>query len=319
MAGVRNRAVLALSLLLWSATALADDKDKDKARAFAQEAGDLLEAQRYDEALDRARKAEALFHAPTHLLMMGEALQALGHPAEAMATYERMAAEPLPITAPPLFRKAQATARERLRELGARTPSLLVRVSGLPADRVTAKVDGQPLDVASGVAVRMDPGAHRIEIGAEGHAPFERTVTLEAKGGVVVLDAALAPRGVTPPKPAPEAPARKGSLMPSVVTLAAGGALALVGAVTGGISLSRTSALKIRCPDSRCSPAEQSDIDAARAMATTSNVTFVLAGAGLAAGAVLFFVRPGGAAPPSGAARLTPWLGAGSAGVRGVF
>lgn len=314
---MRSRALLALALALWSAPAFAED-DKDKARAFAQEAGDLLEAKRYDEALDRARKAEALYHAPIHLLMIGEAQEALGHLAEAMATYERMVAEPLPSSAPLLFRKAQDTARTRLRELGGRTPSLLVRVSGAPSERVTAKIDGQPLDVASGVAVRLDPGTHRLEISAEGRAPFAKTINLSDKGGVVVLDAPLVPRGGAPEpeKPPPPPPPRKGSIMPGVVTLGAGGALLLVGAVTGGISMSRTGALKGRCPDNRCAPADQPDIDAARSMATASNVTFTLGGLAAAAGTVLLLWRPGGSA---GAAQVRPWIGAGSAGVAGSF
>jgi len=108
----------------------------------------------------------------------------------------------------------------------------------------------------------------------------------------------------------------KGSILPGVVTIGAGGALLLVGAVTGGVSLSRTSALKDRCIDKRCSAADQPDLDAARAMATTSNVTFTLGGLAAAAGAVLLVWRPGG--PPS-AAQVRPWIGAGSAGVAGVF
>lgn len=311
---MRSRALLALALALWSAPALAED-DKDKARALAQEAGDLLEAKRYDDALDRARKAEALYHAPIHLLMIGEAQEALGHLAEAMATYERLAAEPLPSSAPLLFRKAQDSARARLRELGGRTPSLLVRVSGALPSQVTAKLDGQPLDVASGVALRLDPGAHKVEISAEGRAPFTRTITLPEKGGVVVLEAPLAPRAEAGEAPQ-KAPAAKGSILPGVVTLGAGGALLLVGAVTGGISLSRTGALKDRCPDNRCSPSDQPDIDAARSMATTSNVTFTLGGLAAAAGAVLLLWRPGGA--PS-SAQVRPWIGAGSAGVAGSF
>lgn len=311
---MRCRALLALALALWPATAFAED-DKDKARALAQEAGDLLEAKRYDDALDRARKAEALYHAPIHLLMIGEAQEALGRLAEAMATYERLAAEPLPSSAPLLFRKAQDSARARLRELGGRTPSLLVRVSGAPPAQVTAKLDGQPLDVASGVALRLDPGAHKVEISAEGRAPFTRTITLPEKGGVVMLEAPLAPRAAEAGS-SQKAPTAKGSIVPGVVTLGAGGALLLVGAVTGGISLSRTGALKDRCPDNRCSPADQPDIDAARAMATTSNVTFTLGGLAAAAGAVLLLWRPGGA--PS-SAQVRPWIGAGSAGVAGSF
>jgi hypothetical protein len=312
------------AVLLLSSTAVADDKDR--ARELAREAGDLLDGKRYEEALDHAKQAETLYHAPSHLLMAAQALEALGRLAEAMDAYERLVAEPLPSSAPPLFLKAQETGRNALRELAARTPSVLVRVSGAPRDRVKASLDGRPLDLAMGVAVRTDPGAHRIDVAGEGFAPVSRTVSLPPKGGIVVVDVALAPAGAANdgpseprllPSPQPQ-PREKGSLVPGIVVISLGGAAALAGAITGAMSLSQTSALKARCPQNRCMPADQTTLDGAGRLATTSDATFAIAGAGLVVGVVLLIVRPGGA-PARANARVTPWIGAGSLGLEGAF
>jgi hypothetical protein len=328
MVPVRGFASCLSAVLLFSSTALADDKDR--ARELAREAGDLLDGKRYEEALDRARQAETLYHAPSHLLMAAEALKALGRLAEAMDAYERLVAEPLPSSAPPLFLKAQETGRNALRELAARTPSVLVRVSGAPRDRVKALLDGHPIDLAMGVAVRTDPGAHRIDVAGEGFAPVSRTVSLPPKGGIVVVDVALAPAGAAndvpsepaalePPQLPPVPPREKGSLVPGIVTISLGGAAAVAGAITGAMSISQTSALKSRCPQNRCMPGDQTALDSAGRLATTSDVTFGIAGAGVVVGVILLIVRPGGAPAPRASARVTPWIGAGSAGLEGAF
>ena len=75
--------------------------DIDRARALAKQANRALQkAQSYAEALDYATRAEALYHAPIHLGIIGEALIGMGRGAEAMATLERLVSEPLPPTRP---------------------------------------------------------------------------------------------------------------------------------------------------------------------------------------------------------------------------
>src|SRR5271170_7744541 len=116
---------LRLVVLIWGATCLAfapaaraQDKpagppdatasDIDRARALAKLANRALQkAQSYAEALDYATRAEALYHAPIHLAIIGEALIGMGRGAEAMATLERLVSEPLPANAPEAFRTAQ--------------------------------------------------------------------------------------------------------------------------------------------------------------------------------------------------------------------
>src|SRR5262245_49516702 len=74
--------------------------DIERAGALAKQANRALQkAQSYAEALDYATRAEALHHAPFHLTIIGEALMGMGRVAEAMATFDRLVAEPLPANA----------------------------------------------------------------------------------------------------------------------------------------------------------------------------------------------------------------------------
>jgi hypothetical protein len=305
------RKVLALALLAlaWAPSpahaqgapppADAGTADIDRARSLAKQANRALKAQSYAEALDAATQAEALYHAPFHLAIIGESLAALGRVAEAMTTFERLVSEPLPPTAPEAFRTAQEDGRRRLKELAARVPSLLVVVKGASPSAAKATVDGKPLSLASGVATRLDPGAHKVHVEAPGYAPFDQAVALPAKGGVVVVDATLetaagpqAPGdgassepadGVKAPSPAPWAAA-----------FAVGGAGLVVGGVTGGLFLSRLNALKARCHGNLCAASDQGEAQSIGALGNVSTAAFVVGGVGVAVGVIVLAVQRAG-------------------------
>ncbi|MEO5731351.1 MAG: hypothetical protein ABI134_10395, partial [Byssovorax sp.] len=62
---------LALSLLLPAGRAEAQsDEDKAAARVLATQGAEALGASKYGEALDLVSRAEQMFHAPTHLLLI---------------------------------------------------------------------------------------------------------------------------------------------------------------------------------------------------------------------------------------------------------
>jgi hypothetical protein len=70
------------------------------------------------------------------------------------------------------------------------------------------------------------------------------------------------------------------------------------------------------CPNHICGPANHGDVDTANMLGMISTVSFIAAGAGAAAGVVLFVV---GKPRPTSAAFATPWVGPGSAGIMGRF
>jgi hypothetical protein len=314
----------------------------DEARELARQGFAALDAENYKEALAKGAQAEALYHAAVHLLLVGQAQAGLGKLADALTTFEKLAAEPLGDAAPKVFKEAQENGRKRMRELLARVPSLLVAVENADGP-ATVTVDGQKVDFSNGVAVRMDPGDHTIEVTAAGANPVKQTVKLPEKGGVVRVPIVLnkpnaagtgsasasvsaAPSVTSTASAAPTTTATAGpdpgmSRTPAYIAFGAAGAGIIVGAITGGLSLSMTSALKKSCPDNSCPQSEQGSIDSANTMANVSTATFVIGGVAAAAGVVLMLVDVGPKSPPKGASkvRVEPWISIGGAGVRGSF
>lgn len=315
----------------------------DEARELARDGSKALEAENYKVALEKVTAAEALYHAPTHLLLMGNAQAGLGKLADALATFERLTAEPIPAAAPTAFKDAQDAGRKRVKELMARVPSLLVAVEVAEAITPVIEVDGKVVNFSGGLAVRLDPGEHVITVTAEGFEPATTKLTLPEKGGVVRLPIALLKKGAAGGS-ATGAPAGSGSAsasasgsaapsgagvpasapsrVPAYVAFGVAGASIVVGAVTGGLSLSMTGELKGVCLENLCPASERGKLDSANVLATTSTATFVIGGLAAVAGVVLLKVNLGSSSPkPStgSAATLEPWISVGGAGVRGKF
>lgn len=328
--------------------ALAQPKSAiDEARALAQQGWKALDAENYAEALENVTKAEALYHAPIHLLLMGNAQAGLGRLADALATFETLAAEPIPDAAPKAFKEAQETGRKRVKELIARVPSVLVAVQNTDATDAVIEVDGKVVSFAGGVAVRFDPGEHKITVKAEGFKPAATSITLPEKGGVVRVPVLLerpqeagpggegpagAPSGAASASAStsasgagglvllPPPPAR--TRVPAFVAFGVAGAGVIAGAVAGGMSLAMTGELKEVCADNLCPENQRGKLDSANTLAHISTATFVLGGVAAVAGIVLLSIDLGSAAPRSQSllsVTVEPWISAGGAGVRGRF
>jgi len=333
-----GRALVPLVMCVTCAVAVdASAQSKDpttEARELARDGWKALDAQNYKEALEKVTQAEALYHAPTHLLLMGNALAGLGRLTDALATFEKLAAEPMTAAAPAAFKEAQETGRKRMKELLARVPSMLVVIESAEATSAVVKVDGQKHGFESGLAVRFDPGEHEVSVEADGFSPVKKKVTLAEKGGVVRVAITLQKVGAAasgsasvsavatgaPSASASAGPEAAPNRLPAYLAFGVAGVGAIVGAVTGGMSIAATSDLKPRCPNNRCATADQPAIDSANALASASTATFVIAGVAAAAGVVLMVVDIGGK-PKRGAAgaQVEPWISAGGAGLRGRF
>src|SRR4051812_37214352 len=104
-----RRAGLALALALavpaGAAHAQSDD-EKSAARDLATQGAAALNDKKYDEALDLVSRAEAIFHAPPHLLMIARAQTGLGKLVAARETYLRLLREELAPNAPKPFKRA---------------------------------------------------------------------------------------------------------------------------------------------------------------------------------------------------------------------
>jgi len=90
----------------------------------------------------------------------------------------------------------------------------------------------------------------------------------------------------------------------------------LVGAITGGISLSQQSTLKDECPDDVCAPEKDDELSTAMTLGHVSTASFVVASVGAALGVIGLFVGGSGSTET---ASIRPYLGPGCAGLKGSF
>lgn len=196
------------------------------------------------------------------------------------------------------------------REIDESTPTIVVRVideTGNDTAEATLSVDGalvkQRLD---GLPIALDPGDHVVEVARPGQAPRQQRVLLNVgeKRREVLLSFAPDPAPQPPPTPAP---AGTNIHVLTYVGFGLAGAGVIVGAVTGGLSLSKTSDLEAACPShQQCSDAAQELHDEATLLSHTSTIGFAVAGAGAVLGAIGLFVLSDGIFGGDTALTLSP-------------
>jgi len=176
-------------------------------------------------------------------------------------------------------------------ELAAAIPKLTITVTGGAAARVV--VDG--VEVGSmllGKPMTLDPGAHTITARlAEDQR--ERVIDLAPGAQQQVAFDFSAPAEAPPPPISPPAddvavdPAAEPSHALAYVSLAAGGAFVVAGAVLLGLRQHEVGKLDDACLDRRCPTDMESVADRGQAFHISSIVGFAVGGAGLALGTVL--------------------------------
>lgn len=299
-----------------------------EARSFANGAADDLEASRFQDALEKAKRAEQLYHAPPHLLMMAEAYEGLGRLVEALDTYERLAAEPLSPTAPAAFRKAREVGAKKEQHLLSRVPSILVDITGAPSEDAKASVDGRTITLRSGVATRLDPGKHTVRVETEGFKPHEVIVVLAERGGVTKVPIQLEVDNArrTPNANLDESNHESSAqrfVAPTVITLGLGTAALTAGIVTGLLSISKVNELEGKClagsnHQYRCSTQFEPLMNETRRLSDISTSTFVVGGVAIGVGITLLIAgRP--RRTTNSAFHVEPIVGLGEFGIRGKF
>ncbi len=331
--------VLALSFCTLTSSAYAQsDTDRAAARSLATQGADAFKAGKYEEAIDLLTRAEALVHAPTHLLLTARAQAATGKLVLAKENYLKITREQLAADAPNAFKQAQEEAKKELAALEPRIASLKIVVSG-DAAAAEVTVDGQPVSSALiGVFLPADPGKHKLTIAKKGESPSTQEVTLaegEKKEVTLEIEAAKAvtPPPVEPPPvepPPPAEPAKDDGLTGMQI-----GGLAAAGVGLGGVAVgvifvlgrsstqSDSDAKFDECNPRGCSQAEQDEINSldsdAASKGTIGVIGLAAGGALIAAGATLFFI--GGNDPKQGdtGLQVTPWIAPNGGGIAGRF
>jgi len=195
-------------------------------------------------------------------------------------------------------------------------PMLTLRLPpGAPAD-TEVKRDGEVLGGPSlALALPVDPGAHVVTTQISGGAVSSQTITLAAgEKKDVVLVVSTSPAGAplapgAPPQGADEPGRGNAQRIAGFVIGGVGAVGVIVGAITGGITLSKRSTIKKSCDlDSKiCKDAASvNDANSAKTTGTISTIGFVAGGVLLAGGIVIVLTAPHGGAPSAPAAGAPP-------------
>jgi len=344
-------ALVALSLSLPAGGAYAQtDEEKAAARELAKQGAEAFTAGKHTDALDFMTRAEALVHAPPHLLYIARSQAALGKLVAARETYLKVTREELATNAPRAFKDAQAQAKEEMAAIEPKIAQLRINVEGAGTRKVNVKLDGQPVSPALvGVHRPVDPGKHVVTAYPMGLSPVEQTVELKegergevklviagaAGGGSVGLDPSDDPDAQIGDQTPPDTTPKSGGVSPLVFAGAGVGALGIGGIVVGALFTVKRGKLSNQADDKfnacnrnpPCSPAAQADInalDSDAAQAGTIGTIGLVGGGVLLAGGVTLVVlglMSGSKPPPAtpAAAWISPYLAPTGVGVVGAF
>jgi hypothetical protein len=334
----RSRAlsfVLATVLAPAPAFAQTSAADVSLARQLGNQGLELAASGDCAAAIEKLKRAEALYHAPTTLTMLGECHVSVGKLVDGVEELTRVVREDLGPKPPAAFRKAQARARQKLEAARPRLPRIRIVVEGPHVDAsMDVRIDGQVVPAATLDLDRpMDPGPHDIEVTAAGYKTA--TAHIVAKEGVsqsVKLTPEALPPAPPPPsaqqasagasEPAPRAERRppKPNYVPAYVLLGVGAAGVAVGSVLGVMTLNKASHLDDTCqPRTDCPPSAQGDINSAKTLALGSTIAFGVGVIGAGLGTYFLLEPPSTERAPTAEVSVRPWIGPGSAGLAGVF
>lgn len=327
--------VWGIAVSAWSPGALAQGDapsaaDMETARTLYQEGKKLQDEGNLPGALEKFKAAHALASTPVTGIYLARTQAALGKLVDARETC--LSILRMPVQPDETERSAQARqdASALARELEPRIPSLVVRVDGLdPSVKPTVTIDGHALPPAAvGLVRKVNPGVHEIRVNAPGHHEMTQQVKLaEAENQELVVTLEPLPPGAVPPTPPPGStpppgqPPRRGASQGGMSPLAVTGFIiagsgAAVGTLSGLLAVQKASELDGDCPDNRCPPDSHGDLDNGRMFGTVSTVAFGVAAVGLTVGIVGLATQDD---EPEPAPAVSPFVGLGTAGMRGVF
>jgi hypothetical protein len=351
-------AVLALSTAGTPALAQAvSPEDMASARTLGIDGVKMADSGDCAGAIPKLAAAEKIFHAPTTMDRLGECEIKVGKIVAGTEHLQRVIREPLAPNAPQAFVTARQRAQDALTPALPRIAHLKIRIDGVTADKVTATVDGAPVSSALfDVGRPTDPGAHEVQASAQGFKTATATVTLAdgsestaslhldpdpnaaaaaattgaATGGAAsAATGAPAPQAGGQPAAAPAgattaAPAQTGAPpaahppVAAIAMLVVGGVGVGIGTVFGVLAMGAKSTLDGECGSSKKACPKQSDINALNTDALVSDIGFGVGVVGLAIGTVMLVTHK---STETGSTRkgVVPWVGLGSAGLRGTF
>jgi hypothetical protein len=333
-------ALLAVSALAFVNVAHAEPSaaDKETARKAMGEARDKREANDLTGALAAFQKAHGIMNVPTTGIEVARTQQKLGLLKEAYETAQSVTKIAVAAKEPAPFATARVDAQKMADDLATKIPSLNIKISDTTEGvSATTSVDGAVVAPDARKAFHVNPGAHTILAKlSDGTEKTEKVTVNEGETKEVVFSfkkEIKEDKQADDGGPSTEEPKQKSRFlrpMPLAGFAIAGVGL-IAGSVTGAIAISKGSSAKSACQeDTRgtlCTPVTHDDIRTGRTMAKVSNVSFAVAGVGAAIAVVGLLIAPSSTKPTQEALadrralqpKLTPWIGASSAGLAGTF
>jgi hypothetical protein len=350
MKTMRRLSITAISLGLALSAGTASAQDVTTAKALFEKGVADLQAGNFGAACPAIGESYRLDPRPGTLFTLAECFAKAGKTASAVARYEDYLSAFARMTPAEQAKQhgRDQVASEQRDKLKPHVPLLTLRLAdGAPTETALVR-DGETLGKAVlGLALPLDPGPHTIVAQAPGGPPASQTVTLAPdEKKELTLTVKLAEPGTPPPplvggpQPTPAGPSApvapppldtargSGQRTAGFVVGGVGVAGLVIGAVTGGLTLAKKSAITGNCNLTTKVCNNATGKDAATSAQTTglvSTIGFVAGGVALAGGVVIIATAPKGGAPKDGA--LAPSLtaawsvtpGGGSLGLRGAF
>lgn len=260
------------------------EKEKQTARNLLDIGDEKFAASDFEGALKAYVGADAIMQVPTTTFEVGRCYERLGRLLEARAAFQRTTEYAVSQDEPEIFIETRKRAREQIAALTTRIPTLRIMLEGVAATaEVRVRVGGEDFERAALAQPReVNPGETVITASAKGYEGVtltkavpeggETSVTLTLKKVTNVTQVSVDGPGYAVPLAA--------------VGFVVAGVGGIVGAVTGGLSLSKAKDLQERCPSDGCPFGSGADIDEMNMLANVSNVSFAVAGVGAIAGVV---------------------------------
>jgi hypothetical protein len=316
------------SLFVLLLTGAASAQAPAKADALFREGQRLFAQKRYDEACPKLAFSARMAPSSAAEIALGFCYEAQGKTASAWAAYNAV----IPLTKTDGRADRARVAAGRVKALNPRLARMTITTDKANAtiDGFELREDGVLLDQSAWADRPVDPGEHDIEVQAPGYVTYSTKYTIGTSPQQETLDIPkLAPASqiATPAPvavaatPAPSAPIVIPWRTVGIATGAVGVATVVVGSVLGGLALSKVDAAHKACPSSPCgNTAAISENAAGGGLANASTGTFVVGGALIATGALLYvLLPPKQTAPPADEPHAEPVVSLGFVGFRGTF
>lgn len=340
-ASLRALTLAACVLTASPAWAAPTDAEKETARSLMDDGDRLRAAHDNAGALQRYQAAHDIMKVPTTGIEVAKTLNALGKLVEARRTAIEVANLPVTPGEPDVMAAARQEASALAAELATRIPSATIQVWPKEA-QATIFVDSVQIPPAAmGLPYKTNPGEHVVQVTAPGYQTAEQRFRLEEGGSTTVSVNLVAqaqsatpspptepsqPSEQTPPPDPAEAPRAAPDRTRAYVAFGIAGAGAVLGTVTGVLSLGKASSAKEHCDGNTCTSEASDDIDSSKSLATFSNIGFGVAIAAGAWGLYEVLSEPSAptaqSRPPRGSAPRVSveWIpGLAQASVRGTF